>query len=115
MATLSLKTRDDGTLTKLIDTLYEDAPDLLPDIEDNIRLVYSGINMPGASSSNTYVGIELNLPDMSEETAEKLRPMFRLLVELVQLQSGEKIEATVVFEDEDGKKIRQINPSSDVD
>ncbi len=112
MAKLSLRAIEGDTLTEFVEVLRDRAPNLLSNMQGQVSLVRaSKSSVPGASGGNTYVGIEIDLPDLPDETLEQLGDIFNLVAELVALHTNHAPEAKIIFDDGDDRVIHVIRRS----
>lgn len=101
MAKLTLSVESGGSLSNAVDSLVDHLPGFPKTVEGGVRLVHGG-SEPAASGNPHFVAIEIDIPDLDEETLEALRPLFRTLAALVRAQSTKGVSASLTLDGKGG-------------
>jgi hypothetical protein len=108
---LQIRTEAKNGLNTTVDALVDRIPEI-DACSEQIKFVHTGSSIM-ASGEAHYVGIDIKLPDLSEEMLEALQPLFETLVALIGEQEGSAISAQLVVTAADGQEaVRQITKAS---
>ncbi|VXC98165.1 hypothetical protein OCEANICA350_12808 [Oceanicaulis sp. 350] len=107
MRILKIRSEAKSGLSATVDALVERIPDI-EEFVDSLSFVHTGSSIM-ASGEAHYVGIDITLPDLSDEMLVALEPLFKTLLALISEQEGSAISAQVVISDSEGREeIRSI-------
>ncbi len=107
MSSLSLKTEDGRTLNSIIDDIFYDVPDLLTELKGNLEFVHGPTAALG-SGDEPITALNINFPSLTKEMLDELRPLFKILARLAEVQSGQKITATLTISNGEDVEIYEI-------